>query len=120
MNTTLENPKFGSQLQTKLPTKSEKGFFHGMLWSGACFLTSVAVLVIQQIMIARTFSAHLEAGGIDDPDAVFGHFNPLILLAPLAVVICALGLVVCSVGWLVRKCLRHRRMRYQLQQWQNR
>lgn len=120
MNTTLENPKFGSQLQTKLPTKSEKGFFHGMLWSGACFLTSVAVLVIQQIMIARTFSAHLEAGGIDDPDAVFGHFNPLILLAPFAVVICALGLVVCSAGWLVRKCLRHRRMRKQLQQWQNR
>jgi hypothetical protein len=120
MSTTLENPKFVSQLQTKLPTKSEAGFFRAMLCSGACFLASLAVLVIQQLMIARTFSAHLEAGGIDDPDAVFGHFNPLILLAPFAVVICALGLVVCSAGWLVRKCQRHRRMRYQLQQWQNR
>lgn len=119
MSLTLKDQKFGSQLQTKLPTRSEARFFRGILRCGGCFLAALAVVVIQQVYIARTFAAHLKAGGIDDPDVVFGHFNPLFFLAPVAVAIFALGLFVCIMGWLFRRFQRHRRMRKQLRQWQN-
>jgi hypothetical protein len=82
-----------------------------MLWCGGCVLIALAVLVIQQVYTAKTFAAHLEAGGIDDPDAVFGHFSPLILLAPFAIVMCVFGLVFCTIGWLFMKRQRNRRMR---------
>jgi hypothetical protein len=111
MGTSEEEQKFGSQLQTKLPTRSEAGFFRGMLWCGGSFLTALAALAIQQVYVARTFAAHLEAGGIDDPDAVFGHPTPLIFLAPLAIVICFSGLIVCTIGWLFRMGQRQSRTR---------
>ena len=117
MDTSVDDPKFGSQLQTKLPTRSEAVFLRGVVWCGACFLTALAVLVVQQVYIARTFAAHLKAGGVDDPDAVFGHFNPLLFVAPLAIVICFAGLFVCVIGWLIRRCQRHSRTRKQLRQW---
>jgi len=98
MSTSPEDQEFGSQLQTNLPTRSEARFLRGLLWCGGCFLAALGILVIQQVYIAKTFAAHLEAGGIDDPDAVFGHFNPLFFLAPFAIVICVLGLAVCTIG----------------------
>ncbi len=80
-------------------------------------MTALAFTIAQAVYMDRIFAAHLEAGGVDDPDAVFGHFDPLVLLAPFAIVICVLGFVVYTIGWLLRKCQRHSRMRKQLHQW---
>lgn len=95
----LEVP-MGNKVQPRLATRPDARFFRGMVWCGGLFLAALFVLIIQQVHIAKTFAAHLAAGGVDDPDAVFGHLNPLILVAPLAVVVCFSGLVVCAFEWL--------------------
>ena len=117
MGTFLEDQKIGSQLQTKLPTRYEARFLRGILWCGGCFLTALAVVVIQQIYIARTFAAHLKAGGIDDPDAVFSRNFAGIILEGLTLFASLGGLVICFIGWAVSWYQRQKRARRQLRQW---
>lgn len=103
MNSLRDPHTPGSQLQSKFYTRSEARFLRGLRWFGGCFLIALVTLVIQQVYIARTLAAHIEAGGADDPDAVFGHFDPIVLVAPLVLVICLIGGLVCLAGWLIKK-----------------
>jgi hypothetical protein len=113
MGTPSNNQTTGSLLQTTLRTRTETRFFIGMLSFGGCFLLALAGLVIQQVYMARKFASHLDAGGVDDPDAVFGHFDPIVLVAPLTLLISFIGVMICTGGWLIKRGQRYGRERKQ-------
>jgi hypothetical protein len=98
-----------NQIQKKLPARSEKLLFWVMVLCGGTLVISTLVLAAQIYHVESTFQAHLDAGGVDDPDVVFGHFNPLMLLAPIAAVASLLGASVSFVGWLFMRVQRHTR-----------
>jgi hypothetical protein len=80
-----------------------------MVLCGGSLLISALATAVQLYHVDRTFQAHLAAGGVDDPDVVFGHFNPLMFLLPIAVLISFLGWASSSLGWIFIKVRRHAR-----------
>jgi hypothetical protein len=118
MTKEIETQVFGSQIQSRLPTRSEARLRRGILWCSAWFLATALILTAHQIYIHRTFAAHLAAGGIDDPDAVFNRAHILIIpLVVLPMIMAFIGLVTCSVGWSISRLRRHNRARRPLRQW---
>src|SRR5688572_27581318 len=99
MSKSVNHQSFGSQLQTKLPTREEVGLLRGLIWSSGTFLVAAFLLAAHQFYISRKFAAHLAGGGVDDPDAVFDRGQ--ILVVPIVVLpmgLAFVGIIVCGTG----------------------
>ena len=99
----IKGQHVGIQIVTSRSSKFELLLFWAMVLCGGSLLIAVFLLAAQLYYTDKTFQAHLNAGGVDDPDVVFGHFNPLMFFVPVAVLVSFIGSAVSFVGWLLMK-----------------
>ena len=108
----------GSHLQTNLPSRTEAKLLRGLIWCGGCILVTALLLAAHQVYISRTFAAHLAAGGVDDPDAVFDRWHILIVpFVALPLGLAFVGMIACGIGWIAKRTDRHARARRQIHQY---
>lgn len=70
-------------------------------WNAGLALAAAVLLIAHQLYLSRTLAAHVSAGGVDDPDAVFGRWHLLVTVFLVAMLFRGvLGFIVCGIAWL--------------------